>query len=184
MGVLGGTCVYGAIAPVVFIFNNEPIKLPLLFAIAAICGGFIGPALALDSTDRTKVVAPERRDIVWGVKRGVLLSIAFSVTLGVAMLIRGPAIYGDATFLRTIGVTMTFGLIGGLCVGALGSFTTRYWGALIVGSLGAVLACAAVCIVVFGFDPIVIRFSLIGGILFGPRLGAMMWRNRRPGLSA
>lgn len=184
MGVLGGTCVYGAIAPVVFIFNNEPIKFPLLFAIAGICGGFIGPALALDSPDRTKFVTAERRNIAWSVKRGVLLSVAFSITLGVAMLIRGPEIYGDATFLRTIGVTMTFGLIGGLCVGALDSFTTRYWGALIVGSLGGVLAFAAIFIVIFGFDPIVIRFSLVGGILVGPRVAAMMWRNRRPGLSA
>jgi drug/metabolite transporter (DMT)-like permease len=55
IGALGGTCVYGAIAPVVFLFRNEPIEFPLLIAIAAITGGFIGPALALDSKDQHRV---------------------------------------------------------------------------------------------------------------------------------
>ena len=57
IGVLGGTCVYGAVGPVVFLFRNEPIELPLLLAIAAIAGGFVGPALALDSTSQDRVVA-------------------------------------------------------------------------------------------------------------------------------
>jgi hypothetical protein len=57
IGVLGGTCVYGAVAPVVFLSRTEPIAFPVLIAIAAIAGGFVGPALALDSKDRDRVGA-------------------------------------------------------------------------------------------------------------------------------
>jgi hypothetical protein len=49
IGVLGGICIYGAVGPVVFLFEKEPIKIPVLLAIAAVAGGFVGPALALDS---------------------------------------------------------------------------------------------------------------------------------------
>jgi hypothetical protein len=60
IGVLGGLCVYGAVGPVVLLFENEPMDIPMLFAIAAIAGGFVGPALALDSTERLSTRFAER----------------------------------------------------------------------------------------------------------------------------
>jgi len=172
--------VYGAIAPVVFLFRNEPIEFPLAFMIAAICGGFVGPAVALDSPDRGNIVIAEDSGPVWGAKRGVLFGVTFAVVLGVPMLIRGPAIYGGTTFLKIISVATSFGLVGGLCVGALRSFTTQYWSAVIVGSLGGVFAVAAVLTIAFGVDGSTILYSLVGGILIGARVGSMVWRKGQP----
>jgi len=180
IGVLAGTCVYGAIAPVVFLFRNKPIEFPLALMIAAICGGFVGPAVALDSPDRGNIVIAEDSGPVWGAKRGVLFGVTFAVVLGVPMLIRGPAIYGGTTFLKIISVATTFGLVGGLCVGALRSFTTQYWSAVIVGSLGGVFAVAAVLTIAFGVDGSTILYSLVGGVLIGARVGSMVWRKGRP----
>jgi hypothetical protein len=47
IGALGGTCLYGAVAPVVSILDGEPTKLGSLLMIAAVPGGLVGPAVAL-----------------------------------------------------------------------------------------------------------------------------------------
>jgi hypothetical protein len=60
IGILGGMCVYGAVGPVVFLFQNEKIDIPMLVAIAAIAGGFVGPALALNATERASTRAAQR----------------------------------------------------------------------------------------------------------------------------
>jgi hypothetical protein len=182
IGFLAGACVYGAVGPVVSLFRNEPIEAPLLISMAAICGGFVGPALMLNSKEPRSVVAETPRYWVLGARQGVLLGVVFSLVLGTAMLIRGPEIYGETTFLRTISITIVFGLLGGLCVGALGSFATRNWEAMIIGAVGGIFAFAAIFFAIFGWERSMIRPILVGGILIGSRAGAMLWRKRQPGL--
>lgn len=50
-GVVGGTCVYFAAAPVVALLEGEPMSVVKMAAIAAIAGGIVGPAVALSFTD-------------------------------------------------------------------------------------------------------------------------------------
>jgi MFS family permease len=47
IGVLGGFCLYGAVAPIVMIFNNEPMDIRMMSAVAAVCGFLVGPPVAL-----------------------------------------------------------------------------------------------------------------------------------------
>jgi hypothetical protein len=51
IGVLGGACVYGAVAPVVQLFDKRPMSPREMLAIALVCGGLVGPAVTLSSTD-------------------------------------------------------------------------------------------------------------------------------------
>ena len=46
IGVLGGICVYGAVAPVVAVLEEDPMSFGMMVAIA---GGLVGPAVAFDS---------------------------------------------------------------------------------------------------------------------------------------
>lgn len=57
IGVLGGICVYGAVSPVIYLFDKEHIKIPMFLAMAVVPGGFVGPAVALDSTVRESTIA-------------------------------------------------------------------------------------------------------------------------------
>jgi len=86
----------------------------------------------------------ERGTLRWGISRGVLFGAVFSVVLGLAMLIRGSAVYGGATFPKILAVTTILGFLGGLCVGFLKPFTRSSWGAVTVGSVGGVFAGAAI----------------------------------------
>jgi hypothetical protein len=89
-------------------------------------------------------------DLAWGAKRGALLGLVFCAVLGFAMLVRGRAAYGEGSFLRLIAATITFGILGGLRVGLVRPFTTRYWGALIVGFLGGAVTMIFCFILIFG----------------------------------
>ena len=84
-----------------------------------------------------------RDNLRWGISRGVLFGAVFSVVLGLAILVRGSAAYGGATFPRIVAVTTILGFLGGLCVGSLRPFTRSSWGAAAVGSVGGVFAFAA-----------------------------------------
>jgi hypothetical protein len=57
IGVLGGFCLYGAVAPIVMILDHEPMDIRMMSAVAAVCGFLVGPPVALglladDSTAR------------------------------------------------------------------------------------------------------------------------------------
>ena len=114
----------------------------------------------------------------------MLLGVVFSAVLGAVMFARGSAFYGQATFLRTVAVATTLGLLGGICVGFLKPLTTRQWGAVMVGSLAGIFAFAAVFIVVFGLDRSIILPAAFGGTLVGGRVGALMARKRPEGSPA
>lgn len=51
IGVLGGICFYGAIAPVVSVIDEKPMSPWMMLVVAAIAGGLVGPALALEYED-------------------------------------------------------------------------------------------------------------------------------------
>lgn len=51
IGALGGFCAYGAFAPVVQLFEGEPMDLKMMVVIAAIAGGLVGPAVSLSARD-------------------------------------------------------------------------------------------------------------------------------------
>lgn len=51
VGFVGGTCVYGAIAPVVALVDHEPFEMGMMLVIAGFAGGLVGPAVALDTKD-------------------------------------------------------------------------------------------------------------------------------------
>ncbi|HEX8672660.1 MAG TPA: hypothetical protein VF710_12270 [Longimicrobium sp.] len=51
IGVLGGFCVYGAMAPIVLLLKEEPIDLWLMLLLSGIPGSIVGPALALEFAD-------------------------------------------------------------------------------------------------------------------------------------
>jgi len=51
IGVLGGFCVYGAVAPVVLLLKGEPLDLKMMVIVASIAGSLLGPALALEFAD-------------------------------------------------------------------------------------------------------------------------------------
>jgi hypothetical protein len=53
IGVLGGACVYGAIAPVVSLVDGEPLVLSELLEIATVCGVFVGPPVAFGVAEPT-----------------------------------------------------------------------------------------------------------------------------------
>lgn len=48
IGVLGGICLYGAMAPIVWLSKGEPFDPGLMLFLASIPGGFVGPAVALE----------------------------------------------------------------------------------------------------------------------------------------
>ncbi len=50
LGVLGGICVYGAVAPVVSMLSTTPIDASLSVLAALVAGGIVGPAIAMDQT--------------------------------------------------------------------------------------------------------------------------------------
>lgn len=58
IGALGGTCVYGAVMPVVAVLDGKPMPLGVGLAIAGIAGAFVGPAVAFNLTG--DVAAAER----------------------------------------------------------------------------------------------------------------------------
>ena len=114
----------------------------------------------------------------WGITRGVLFGAVFSVVLGLAILIRGSAAYGGATFPRIAAVTTILGFLGGLCVGSLRPFTRSSWGAVAVGSVGGVFGFAAIWIAAFGTDRSLSLPFLLGGALVGARASMM---SHKPG---
>ena len=54
IGVLGGICFYGAMGPAAAIFEHTAFDLHESFIMALVCGGFVGPALALNSYEVPK----------------------------------------------------------------------------------------------------------------------------------
>jgi hypothetical protein len=60
IGVLGGICVYGAMGPAVAIFDHKAFDLHENFIVALIAGGFVGPALALNSYEIPKARLAKR----------------------------------------------------------------------------------------------------------------------------
>jgi hypothetical protein len=122
-------------------------------------------------------------DLAWGAKRGALLGFVFCVVLGVAIIVRGRAAYGGASFLRLITAPIAFGILGGLSVGLVRPFTKRYWGALIVGFLGGALTMAFCFVLIFGIadiremGPRVVIALVVGSIIVGLRSAAMMRRD-------
>jgi hypothetical protein len=59
IGALGGICFYGAIAPVVSMMEEKPMGLWMMLVVAAIAGGLVGPALALEyEGDESEAGAP------------------------------------------------------------------------------------------------------------------------------
>jgi hypothetical protein len=122
-------------------------------------------------------------DLVWGAKRGTLLGVVFCAVLGVAIMVRGRAVYGERSFLQLVAVTISFGMLGGLSVGLLRPFTRRYWGALIVGFLGGALTTAFCFALIFGLadlremEPRLAIAFVLGSIVVGLRSAGMMRRN-------
>ena len=51
IGFIGGTCVYAAVAPVVGLSEKDPISIGTMLMLAAVCGGLVGPAVALNRTE-------------------------------------------------------------------------------------------------------------------------------------
>jgi len=103
--------------------------------------------------------------------------------LGVAIIVRGRAAYGGASFIRLITAPIAFGILGGLSVGLVRPFTKRYWGALIVGFLGGALTMALCFVLIFGIadiremGPRVVIALVVGSIIVGLRSAAMMRRD-------
>ena len=122
-----------------------------------------------------------RDNLRWGISRGVLFGAVFSVVLGLAIVVRGSAVYGGATFSRIVAVTTILGFLGGLCVGSLRPFTRSSWGAAAVGSVGGVFAFAAIWIAAFGADRSLTIPFLVGGALAGARASMM---SHSPGQSS
>jgi hypothetical protein len=52
IGVLGGACVYGAMAPILSLVEREPIRPGELLMIALLAGAFVGPAVAFGLVKR------------------------------------------------------------------------------------------------------------------------------------
>jgi hypothetical protein len=52
IGVLGGACVYGAMAPIMSLVEREPIHPGEMLLIALLIGAFVGPAVAFGSARR------------------------------------------------------------------------------------------------------------------------------------
>ena len=121
-----------------------------------------------------------RDNLKWGSRRGVLFGAVFSVVLGTAMLVRGSAVYGAATFPRIVAVTTILGFLGGLCVGSLRPFTRSSWGAVAVGSVGGVFGSAAIWIAAFGTDRSLSLPFLLGGALVGARVSMMSHKPGQP----
>jgi hypothetical protein len=122
-------------------------------------------------------------DLAWGAKRGALLGLVFCAVLGVAIMVRGRAAYGEGSFLRLIVATIAFGILGGLSVGLVRPFTRRYWGALIIGFLGGAFTMAFCFVLIFGIagiqemEPRVAVALMVGSIIVGLRSAAMMRRD-------
>jgi len=123
-------------------------------------------------------------DLAWGARRGTLLGVVFCAVLGVAILVRGRAVYGERSLLWLAVVTISFGMLGGLSVGLVRPFTQHYWGALIIGFLGGALTTAFCFAIIFGIadlremEP---RFTIalvVGSIVVGLRTAGMMRRNQ------
>ena len=53
IGVLGGLCVYGAVAPVVYLLDDDPIGVGEMVALALVLGCLVGPPVALDPGERS-----------------------------------------------------------------------------------------------------------------------------------
>ncbi len=47
LGMLGGTCVYGAVAPIVSLTDGDRFRLGPMAATAIVCGSLVGPAVAV-----------------------------------------------------------------------------------------------------------------------------------------
>jgi hypothetical protein len=114
-----------------------------------------------------------RGNLRWGLTRGVLFGAVFSAVLGLAMLIRGSAIYGGTMFPRAVAVTTALGFFGGLFIGSLRSFARSSWKAVAVGGIGGVFAFAAIWIAAFGADRSLSIPFLLGGALVGARVSMM-----------
>jgi hypothetical protein len=56
IGALGGICLYGAVAPVVSIMDGKSMSPGEMLLIAAIAGGLVGPAVALQLEDDAPAV--------------------------------------------------------------------------------------------------------------------------------
>lgn len=51
IGVLGGFCVYGAMAPIVLLLKGEPVDLGMMLFLSSVPGSLVGPAVALEFAD-------------------------------------------------------------------------------------------------------------------------------------
>jgi hypothetical protein len=49
IGLIGGTCVYAAVAPVVALTERDPLDIGVMLALAVVAGGFVGPAYTLNT---------------------------------------------------------------------------------------------------------------------------------------
>lgn len=51
IGALGGTCMYTAVAPIVFLSKGEPVRVGELLSLGLVCGFLVGPPVALSASD-------------------------------------------------------------------------------------------------------------------------------------
>jgi hypothetical protein len=51
IGGLAGTCMYTAVAPIVYLSKGEPIRIGELLGLGIVCGFLVGPPVALSAND-------------------------------------------------------------------------------------------------------------------------------------
>ncbi|NUQ21503.1 MAG: hypothetical protein HOQ09_11135 [Gemmatimonadaceae bacterium] len=61
IGALGGTCMYTAVAPIVYLSQRQPIPVGEMLEIGIVCGFLVGPPVALSMNDPLPGSSPTAR---------------------------------------------------------------------------------------------------------------------------
>jgi len=91
-------------------------------------------------------------DIIWGVKRGVMLALGFCLWITVLYLLKGRDVFArqHVTYGGMIGAYLGLGLVAGSIVGALRRFTTSEGGSFLVGLAAGIPIAIGITVAVSG----------------------------------
>jgi hypothetical protein len=123
-------------------------------------------------------------DIATAAKRGAILGAAFAATLGLAMLIRGQAVFAayQTPFWYVAVIAIGAGLVAGVLLGLLSPLAAHRWGAMILGALAGTCGFCALSFIAFGTYDWHWGSTILAGVLLGAYAGSLFWTDprRRP----
>jgi hypothetical protein len=123
------------------------------------------------------------RDVSRAVIRGAILGAAFAATLGVAMLVRGQAVFAsyETPYWFVVLIAIGAGATAGGVVGLFKPLTVHRWGSMALGALAGIIGLSALFFIAFGTYDWRWGPTILAGASLGATAGSWFGTAPRPG---